>query len=33
LKSLLKELKPLYEIYEILLKDRSADVREPLLSI
>lgn len=32
-KSLIRELKPLNDIYELLKKDKSADVREPLLTI
>ena len=31
--SLIRELKPLNDIYQLLKKDKSADVREPLLSI
>lgn len=32
-KSLIGDLKPLYDIYELLKKDKSADVRDPLLAI
>ena len=32
-RSLIGELKPLFTIYELLKSDKSADVREPLLTI